>query len=324
MVKDQIKELFLELKELTVKELNSKLSVSKQVIHRYMNELLEEGFLEKLGKPPKTLYRLMKVKPTHYMEVFIDQEKKNFLKENFLQITNKGELIEGLVAFDTWCEKRKQPLEKTIDEYITTAKKYQKYVGKNGLVDGTQKMRNTYGENAYLDEVYYLDFYAIERFGKTHLGNLLHFAKLGQNKFLMQKMVGEVKERVWRFIAQNGFDAIGYVPPTVRRELQIMKYIEENLNISLPRVEIQKIGGLIPIPQKALSKLDERIENAENSFSVTETRKFNNVLLIDDAVGSGATLHQIAEKIKIKSIAKSVTGLAMVGSFKGFDVITDI
>jgi predicted amidophosphoribosyltransferase len=48
------------------------------------------------------------------------------------------------------------------------------------------------------------------------------------------------------------------------------------------------------------------------------------VLLIDDAVGSGATLNQIAEKIKIKSISKSVYGLAVVGSFKGLDVITDI
>jgi predicted amidophosphoribosyltransferase len=41
-------------------------------------------------------------------------------------------------------------------------------------------------------------------------------------------------------------------------------------------------------------------------------------------VGSGATLNQIAQKIKEKGIAKSVVGLAVVGSFKGFDVITDI
>ncbi|PCI98978.1 MAG: hypothetical protein COB15_04765 [Flavobacteriales bacterium] len=38
----------------------------------------------------------------------------------------------------------------------------------------------------------------------------------------------------------------------------------------------------------------------------------------------GSTLNQIAEKIKTKKIAKKVIGLAVVGSFKGFDVITDI
>lgn len=323
-VKNRIRELFIEFKELAIKELVGKLSVSKQVIHRYVNQLVEEGFIEKLGKPPKTLYRLVKVKKTHYREIYLDQNQKEFLNENFLIITNKGELLEGLQAFDSWCDKRKQPLEKTVKEYIQTVTKYKKYIGKNGLIDGTAKMKNTYGEEAYLDGVYYLDFYAIERFGKTHLGNLLHFAKLGQNKFLMQKIIQEIKGKVEGFISENNFDAICYVPPTVRREVQIMKYLEENLNIALPLIDIQKIGGLIPIPQKALSKLDERIENAENSFSVTEIRKFKKVLLIDDAVGSGATLHQIAEKIKIKKIAPTVVGLAIVGSFKGFDVITDI
>jgi predicted amidophosphoribosyltransferase len=47
-------------------------------------------------------------------------------------------------------------------------------------------------------------------------------------------------------------------------------------------------------------------------------------LLIDDAVGSGATLNQVAGKIKDKGVAQKITGLALVGSFKGFDVITDV
>lgn len=55
-----------------------------------------------------------------------------------------------------------------------------------------------------------------------------------------------------------------------------------------------------------------------------DNRHFKHVLLIDDAVGSGSTLNQIAEKIKNKEVAKKVTGLAIVGSFKGFDVITDV
>jgi hypothetical protein len=46
--------------------------------------------------------------------------------------------------------------------------------------------------------------------------------------------------------------------------------------------------------------------------------------LIDDAVGSGSTFNQIAGKIKYKGVARKITGLALVGSFKGFDVITDV
>ena len=57
---------------------------------------------------------------------------------------------------------------------------------------------------------------------------------------------------------------------------------------------------------------------------VTEKKSFNHVLLIDDAVGSGATLNEIAKQMKNKNIAKKITGLALVGSFKGFDIISEI
>ncbi len=53
-------------------------------------------------------------------------------------------------------------------------------------------------------------------------------------------------------------------------------------------------------------------------------KQYNHILLIDDAIGSGATMNQVAGKLKNKKIAKKITGLAIVGSFKGFDVITDI
>ena len=120
------------------------------------------------------------------------------------------------------------------------------------------------------------------------------------------------------------FDAVGYVPPTIRREVKIMKYLETHLKINLPKIKIQKISGIIPVPQKSLRKIEERINNAEHTFSVNETIKYNHLLLVDDAVGSGSTMNQIAGKIKQKGIAKKITGIAVVGSFKGFDVITDV
>jgi|TARA_B110000967_G_C18819397_1_gene527831 hypothetical protein len=46
--------------------------------------------------------------------------------------------------------------------------------------------------------------------------------------------------------------------------------------------------------------------------------------LIEAAGGSGATLNQIAKKIKNRHISKEVVGLAVVGSYKGFDVITGV
>ena len=52
---------------------------------------------------------------------------------------------------------------------------------------------------------------------------------------------------------------------------------------------------------------------------------FDNILLIDDAVGSGATLNETAAQIKRKKLCHGkIIGLAVVGSFKGFDVISEV
>ncbi|MCL4417171.1 MAG: hypothetical protein M1365_10810, partial [Actinobacteria bacterium] len=68
-----------------------------------------------------------------------------------------------------------------------------------------------------------------------------------------------------------------------------------------------------------------RIENARQTIIVDDKRIYENVLLIDDAVGSGATMNEIARQIKDKYLVNGhIIGLAITGSFKGFDVISEV
>ena len=56
-----------------------------------------------------------------------------------------------------------------------------------------------------------------------------------------------------------------------------------------------------------------------------ENAVFKNILLLDDAVGSGATLNEVAKKIRERKICQGkIIGLAITGSFKGFDVISEL
>ena len=297
------------------------------MVHLTVKRLLAENRLEKLGSPPKTIYRL--ALPSNEVHEdpapYLSGKENELLTDTFLAVTETGNLLEGINAFTHWCHQRKLPVQKTLGEYVLTKKKYARYYDASGMVNGFEKLKTTKGyDKIWLDDLFYLDFYAIERFGKTRLGTLLHYAKQGQNKFLMRMMMDSIAGRIKDFIVAQKADAVGFVPPTIRREVQLMKFVRTQLNIALPVVEIKKINGLIPVPQKSLSKLDERIRNAENTFAVTDRRLFQHVVLIDDAVGSGSTMNQVAAKIKNKSVAQTVTGLAIVGSFKGFDVITDI
>ncbi len=324
---DKILNLFEKDNELTIKEIVDKLGISKQMAHIAVNKLIGEARLERLGRPPKTIYRLLSdQQPAKKQETLIIPESDRIILEReILVVTESGNLLSGIDAFVYWCKQRKLPVEKTLSEYIKTKEKYAQYYEATGIINGLEKLKNTKGyDRIWLDELYYLDFYAIERFGKTRLGTLLHFAKQGQNQFLMRIMMEEIRPRIMAFVQSQNADAIGFVPPTIRRELQLMKFIQTHLNLPVPVVEIRKISGIIPVPQKSLSKLEERIRNAENTFAVTERRAFKRVILIDDAVGSGSTLNQIAGKIKEKGVAQEITGLAVVGSFKGFDVISDV
>src|SRR3989338_6863356 len=203
------------------------------------------------------------------------------------------------------------------------ANKYYIPYKKNGLIDGMYKLKNTF-DKIYLDKIFYLDFYSIERFGKTKLGQLLLYAKQSQDKSLIKELASQIRPKVESLIESFDVDAVGFIPPTVKREIQFMQELERNLNLSLPSLKIVKVKTPIIVPQKTLNKLADRIENARDTIMVNDARQYKTLLLLDDALGSGATLNETAKKIKKQKLAENIIGLAITGSFSGFEVISEV
>ncbi|MBK8053567.1 MAG: winged helix-turn-helix transcriptional regulator [Saprospiraceae bacterium] len=322
--RDKILKLLQKNDQISIHEMANALSVSRQYVHRLILELESDNLIVKVGLPPKVYYTLLKLTDnSHHINITYDQEL--FLQRHFIAIDPLGQKLEGLQAMKYWCERQNLPIEKTIEEFIQTRKKYLEYFDSESLISGLEKLKNTSGiGQVYVDELYYLDFYAIERFGKTRLGTLMHYAKQGQNKNLMTIIVNEIKQRILNLIQSKNIDAVLFVPPTINRKVQIMDVLEKYLAINLPQIQISKIKTNIIIPQKALSKIFERVANAKNTFVVPSQKSYNHILIIDDAVGSGSTINEIAAKVKNKKVAKIVSGLAITGSFKGFDVISEL
>ncbi|PIX03169.1 hypothetical protein COZ78_01785, partial [bacterium (Candidatus Gribaldobacteria) CG_4_8_14_3_um_filter_42_11] len=162
-------------------------------------------------------------------------------------------------------------------------------------------------------------------FGKTKLGKFLLYAKQSQDKKLIKRLSMEIKPKIKALIKLFKIDAVVFVPPTVKREVQLMKELEKHLNLEIDIIKVVKIKTPIIIPQKTLNKLEERIENAKKTFVVEGAKNYKNILIIDDAVGSGATLNEIAFQIKEKNVIKGkIIGLAITGSLKGFDVVSEV
>lgn len=302
------------------KEISDELNIKPRALFKQLANLLSQDKIYKIGMPPKVFYLLKKNELKSFKNV--DSPASESINERFIIITLRGEIKEGQEAFYYWCEKNKLPYEKTLLEYEKTLKKYDAFK-KDGLIDGMSKMKNTF-KNVYLDSIYYLDFYSIERFGKTKLGQLLLYAKQSQNRELMKRLILSIKPQIDFLIKKYKIDGVGFIPPTVKREIQFMKELQKNLNLKMLNIAIFKVKTPVIIPQKTLNKLEDRIENARNSIIADEGNKFKNILLIDDAVGSGATLNETAGQIKNKNICKNVIGLAITGSFKGFDVISEV
>lgn len=116
------------------------------------------------------------------------------------------------------------------------------------------------------------------------------------------------------------------MPHSIQRKVQFLKEFANRLNLSLPKIELTKAyPGEIRVAQKTLGRFEERVQNARETIFVSNNNvQFKRVLLINDAVGSAATLNETARKLKNMGIAKEVYGFALVGSLKDFEVIREV
>lgn len=304
-------------------ELARYLDISDRAVRKQLKTLLDRQIIIKIGTPPKVFYKISNKSVTGEIRPYsISKKSKDIVEKNFLYITPLGEYIEGISGFLKWCSERNLDIKLQAEQYIKILSEVAK-TKKNGVIIATEKLRSSF-DIIYLNEVFYLDFYSIPQFSKTKLGQLLLYAKQSQDKQRIGMISSAVKPLILKVIANYKIDAVGFIPATIKREVQFMRELERNLNLTLPLIKISKIKTEIIVPQKTLSKMADRILNAKNTIIVEDRRKFNNILLIDDAVGSGATLNETAKKIIESGLANNVFGLAITGSYKGFDVISEV
>jgi hypothetical protein len=320
----KISQYLKEKGQATAAEIVQYLGISRQALFKQLAKLQKNNEIYKIGRPPKVFYYPAEESAVKAIIDVLDEKTEKVIADNFLLITPSGVKMQGVSAFAFWCEKNKLPLGKTAVEYLQTLEKYNHYRRPDGLIDGTEKIKNTFSEFC-LDNLYYLDFYSIERFGKTKLGQLLLYAKQSQNRQIIKELVLSIKEKIEKFVISEQFDGVVFIPPTVKRETQFIRELEKQLNLPVRKIKIDKVKTEIAVPQKTLNKLDDRVENAKKTFVVENSGAYKKILLIDDAVGSGATFNEVACKIRRAGICSGkIIGLAITGSFKGFEVISEV
>ncbi|SMN13279.1 hypothetical protein BHECKSOX2_268 [Bathymodiolus heckerae thiotrophic gill symbiont] len=124
------------------------------------------------------------------------------MADNFFFIDPTGMELSGIDGFEKWCNKRSFNISQKANEFRKVIEKYQKKKH-NDLLDVSGRINKTFGENCCVEKLFYFDFYAVEVFGKTKMGQKLLYAKQGQNRTKIKAIAAEVKPSIVKMIAHH-------------------------------------------------------------------------------------------------------------------------
>lgn len=307
-------------------QLRQHFGLTGAAIHRQLRKLEADESIIKIGSPPRVFYRArqnsrqlpaLSTLPTSIAEV---------IESRYVYINPDGVLLNGVEGFAHWVEKTGQQanVHSLANEYVSARTEADQWYQGKSWIEATSKLGKTFGDRL-VDQVAYADFYALPKFGKTKLGVYTLHAKLSQNQTFIQSLAETIQPIIGQLINAWRIQAVAYIPHSIPRKIPLLPEIARTLQLSLPAVSVEKLyAGAVRVPQKSLSKLSERVENAQQTLYVTGEVPWKRVLLIDDAVGSGATFHEVGKKLKDQFGVEYVGGFAIVGSYKGFDVISEV
>lgn len=310
-------------------ELHEWLKISRVAVHKQLKNLLLQGKIEKKGNPPVVFYtcRHQEDRSSVPELAAISQEAGKSIGDNFLSITPDGRILYGLEGFSYWYKKHqsRKDISQIALEYHAAILHKNNAREKSGAYDATEKLETNF-KDQIVDRLLVAETYSIPVFGRTRLAKLVMYAKQVGDSRLVDEITTEVRPIIEQTISNFSLDSVVFVPPTVPRPVQFMDLLERSLKLQLENINIVKvIPGQIPVPQKTLSTLEERIINARDSFFIKEAFKGKRILLIDDVVGSGASLHEIASKLmRINPHIKKIIAFAIVGNVKGYEVVRTI
>ena len=128
----------------------------------------------------------------------------------------------------------------------------------------------------------------------------MFFAKQHQDKQQLKNLISLFYRNLECLLTTFDINAIALTPPSISRKVQILDLVDQLLGRSIPRIPLVKYSpSKILISEKSLRRPEERIQNAKNTIFIREEDiDYNTVLLVDDFVGSGATLNETAIKLK--------------------------
>lgn len=308
--------------------------ITRPTANKYLTKLLDDEKIIRKGLASHVMYQIADISliPTNAAVISMSDhdfsyEESRLLDEQFLKYDADGQELRGVQGFVVWCDRRKLDPYHKYDDYVRIYRTLDRLYNECGVLDAMGEFAKHVDELA-LDELYYGGQYRWNEFGRSKLAEMAFFGKQLQYRELLDEVMQMIFRKLECVIKTSGVDAIALAPPSIDRSVQILDVLDDAIaHIDLPRVNLIKdYPTPIKTPQKSLRKRADRVRNAQKSIYVYDPtiQQYDHVLLIDDFVGSGATLNETAKKLKAEWVEK-VTGFAIVGNLDlSYDVIQEM
>lgn len=321
--KSKIIEFIKKNWHVSVKQIKEKFPINTTIIHRHLKSLIDDNILIKIGKTPHVLYMIATSKSD---EALLGYEDREWLDKNYYNYDSDGRVLDWYEWFVSWCTSRKFDIQDQCNKYKSICSYIKKKKNDIGLINWKKYLTDKLWK-IYIDELYFIDPYQIWHFGRSKLWTITFYAKQSQNKDLIKQVLHIIKYPILSYIKQNNIDAVCFVPPSIKRWVQLMAEIKKWLKIEIPELKLIKMfpSGVI-IPQKSLKSMEQRKKNAENTIFISPNQKsYNKVLLIDDFMWSWSTINACAKKLIENKLAKKVEAISLLGNVDTeYDVINEI
>ena len=321
MDKGNTKQKILDLlqgQRLSPADLRQILGVSASVVHGHLKSLLKEGLIQKFGSAPRVFYKIR------------ERSAVDVIEDSFVFQDSLGELHTGMDGFRLWSERglKNVSFEDKIVRYadrITTMESNKR----DGVFDLTGKLQKiiAVGEKKHLERMVCLSLRTVRDFSRTKMGVYIDVVKNFYRKEVVEELLDHAVPLIIAYAKKQKVNAVGFIPPTRKRDHQIMTLLQKRFQKGPLRVAILPIQKIrtngVAREQKTIRDLKDRIYNADHTFSLspyTYPHNYKRILLVDDLIGSGSTLNQVAKLLKERGFEGQVFGLGIVGDELGYSV----
>ena len=306
--KKKILECIKKTEKISPKEVSSITKYGSSTVTKYMAELLKDGYITKIGNSPHV----------HYVAVPYASE---IMQGSFVYKDGNITLF-GIEGFRKWSEKvlKEYSYEEKVKIYEDAYREYQEIKGSNGYYTIDLKI-----EDVVLDGLFCINLYNMPiKDGITKRTKSALLFEIVKGSGNQKKLKENVKyfyddiKKIVSFVLERDIEAVSFIPPTASRPVQVMKLLKDNFEsrLTIPTVKIKRnftdpAGSRME--QKHIGSVEGRIKNARETYNPIFEKKYKSVLLVDDIIGSGATINEVAKKIKEKGIAEKVYAMGLVG-----------